>query len=957
MTLDKTILKLLFVSILTFLSFAANAQSLQLKGVLKDTSENVNIAGATVRLTIPSNASFSKQVVTGKTGDFQFSNLMPAVYLVTISNIGYLTLEQKINLRASNASPIPFLVNKETKALEGVTITSKAPPVKQKGDTVEFSANQFKVNPDATAEDLIKKLPGITVAKDGSVTSMGEQVRKVTVDGKDFFGEDATAALRNLPAEVIEKIQVFDKLSEQAQLTGFDDGNSVKTVNIVTKNGIKNGQFGRIFAGAGTDSRYAAGGNISFFEGNRRLSLVGNFNNINQQNFSNQDLLGVISSGSNNRGGGGNRGGADNFLVGQASGINRTKAGGINYSNQYGKNLIVSGSYFYNYSKNTNENTTNTQTFYNPKNLFSYQNQISSSINTNHRLNLRVEYKLDSFNSVYIIPNISFQNNDAGSKTATQNFYSSNDSLNTSGNITSSNRNGYNIRNTIMFRHSFRKRGRSFSLGITTAWNKNDGETYTNAAYRFYNTGIGADSTLDRFTDYNSDGRTFSANFAYTEPLGKKANLQIDFTPSVQKSSANQQNFKSDGNKYSLFDAALSNLFDNTIQTNNGGINYRYNKNRDEQLSFGLNLQNTNLESQRIYPKASAVNQSFFNFLPNANYRIKIGKYSNVRVFYRASTVFPTINQLQDVVNLNNPVRVSSGNPDLKPSYTHLLSSRYSYTNTKNSRSFFANLVLQTANDNISNGTYITTQDSTIQQNIVLKKGSQYSKPINLDGYQNLNTFFTFSTPIKLIKSTINFNTGFNYSKYPGFTSNKKTFTNSYGYNVGLVIGSNISEFIDFNISYSANWTESKTNTSNSSNSKYLNQSAGTQLNLLSKKGGWFMQNDVSGNIYSGLSSGFNSRFWLWNASAGKKIFKKSTGEIKLTVFDLLKQNQSISRNITGSYIQDAQTQVLKQFFMLTFTYKLKNFGTAVKQSSGNRDSNRRRGGMGEQQGGYVPGF
>ncbi len=961
MTLDKTILKLLFVSIVTSISFAANAQSLQLKGVLKDTSENANIAGATVRLTIPSNANFSKQVVTGKTGDFQFSNLAAAVYLITISNIGYLTLEQKINLRASNANPIPFLIGKDTKALEGVTITSKAPPVKQKGDTVEFSANQFKVNPDATAEDLIKKLPGITVAKDGSVTSMGEQVRKVTVDGKDFFGDDATAALRNLPAEVIEKIQVFDKLSDQAQLTGFDDGNSAKTVNIVTKNGIKNGQFGRIFAGAGTDSRYAAGGNISFFEGNRRLSLVGNFNNINQQNFSNQDLLGVISSGGNNRGGGGNRGGgADNFLVGQASGINRTKAGGINYSNQYGKNLIVSGSYFYNYGKNTNENITNSQTFFNPKNLFRYQKQNSNAINTNHRLNLRVEYKLDSANSIFIIPNISFQNNNSSSTSSSQYFYATNDSLNTSANTNTSNRNGFNISNTVMFRHAFKKRGRSFSLSLTTAWNKNDGETYSNTDYRFYRIGVTADSSLDRLTNSISDGSTLRANFAYTEPLGKRANLQIDFTKSSQKSNSNQESFKSDGAKYNIFDANLSNLFDNTIQTNNGGINYRFNKNRDEQLSFGLNVQNSILESQRIYPKASSVNQSFFNFLPNANYRIKIGKYSNVRTFYRASTVFPNINQLQDVVNNNNPVRVSSGNPDLKPSYTHFISSRYSFTNTKNSRSFFANLILQTANDNIVNGTFLASKDSIIQQNNKLDSGAIFSKPINLNGYKNLNTFFTFSTPIKLIKSTININTGFNYSKFPGLISNEKIFTNSYAYNLGLVIGSNISEFVDFNVSYSANWSESKTKTSfKSTIAKSLYQSIGTQLNLLSKSGGWFLQNDLSGNINSGLSGGLNSTFWLWNTSTGKKIFKKRTGEIKLTIFDLLKQNQSIGRTVNGNTITDTQTEVLKQFFMLTFTYKLKNFGTPAKQSSSNRDSNRRRGegNGGQQGGGYVPGF
>ena len=193
------------------------------------------------------------------------------------------------------------------KLFKTVVVSGAAPPVKQKQDTLEYSANQFKVNPDATGEDLIKKMPGITVDQKGSVTAQGETVQKVTVDGRDFFGDDATATLRNLPSEVIDKIQVFDRLSDQAQLTGFDDGNTTKSINIVTKANMRTGNFGRVFAGYGTDDRYNAGGNVSFFNNNRRISLVGLFNNINQQNFSSQDLLGVTSS--RNRGGGGNRGG------------------------------------------------------------------------------------------------------------------------------------------------------------------------------------------------------------------------------------------------------------------------------------------------------------------------------------------------------------------------------------------------------------------------------------------------------------------------------------------------------------------------------------------------------------------------------------------------------------------------------------------------------------------------
>src|SRR6185436_167842 len=227
-----------------------------------------------------------------------------------VRSSGYENYRQFIVLNDSipNADLGNVLVPKKTTEISGVTVVSKTPPVQQKGDTAQYNASQYKVNPDATTEDLVKKMPGITVDKDGTVTAQGEQVRKITIDGRDFFGDDATAALRNLPSEVVDKIQVFDRLSDQAQFTGFDDGNSVKAINIITKSGIRNGQFGRIYAGIGTNQRYTAGGNTSFFKGDRRISIVANFNNINQQNFASQDLLGVTSSG-NNRGGGGNFGG------------------------------------------------------------------------------------------------------------------------------------------------------------------------------------------------------------------------------------------------------------------------------------------------------------------------------------------------------------------------------------------------------------------------------------------------------------------------------------------------------------------------------------------------------------------------------------------------------------------------------------------------------------------------
>lgn len=935
---------LLLVLFFSLSAAIVNGQDISLKGKVADKGDNSPIAGATVKLVSARDSTQVKLVVSDKSGNFVFNNLNTGGYRLFISFSGYEKIEQRVNLQASNIKPLNFNIAKTVTNLSDVTVVAKAAPARQKGDTTEYSASQFKVNPDATAEDIIKKLPGVTVDRDGNVTAMGEQVRKVTVDGRDFFGDDATAALKNLPASVIDKIQVFDRLSDQAQLTGFDDGNSVKTVNIVTKSGIKNGQFGRIYAGAGTDSRYAAGGNVSFFKGDRRLSLVGNFNNINQQNFASQDLLGVTSSSGGGRGGGdrggrgGSGGGSDNFNVGQASGISKTNAAGINFSNVYAKKLTLTGSYFFNNSRNSNENITSQETFAAVKNRFTLQKSNSVTDNTNHRLNMRLEYKIDSANSIFIIPNISFQKNNSNAFSTVNTYQGIADSISNAITPKSvSGRNGFNIRNNILYRHSFPKRGRTFSMGFNTTFTKNAGEIINDTRYRFYdiNGAFLYDSVQNRFIDNNTNGTTIGGNVAYTEPIGKKAQLQFDYTISVQKNKADQQNFSYDGQKYSVFDTLLSNRFDNTITTNNAGVNYRLGQSRDEQLSFGVNFQHARLGSQRVFPTVTSVDQSFANILPNLMWRKKLSANVNVRVFYRASTNFPSITQLQDVINNSNPLSVTSGNPGLKQSYTHFLSARYSYTNSKTSKSFFANLFLQTASNYITNATYFR---DTVINNISISKNAQFSKPVNMDGYRSLRTFFTYSMPLKFIKTTLNLNAGFNYSRLPGMVDYQKTFTNSYIYNGGVVLASNISEYIDFNLSYTANLTQSKTNTINSTNTEFVNQAIGAQVNLLSKKG-WFIQNDISGNAYSGLSGGLNQNFWLWNAGIGKKFLKNKAGELKLSVFDLLKQNQSITRTITENSVTDAQTQVLRQYFMLTFTYSLKNFGTppANNQNRGDR--------------------
>ena len=949
----------LFFLVFTFSAGFANSQAITLKGKLADKADNSPITGATITLTSQRDSSKVKQTVTDKTGNFSFSGLNASGYILYIDGSGYEKIQQRVSLQASNNTPITFTVTKAAIDLTGVTVVAKAAPVRQKVDTTEFSASQYKVNPDATAEDLIKKLPGIVVDKNGNVTTMGDQVKKVTVDGRDFFGDDATAALKNLPADIIDKIQVFDKLSDQAAFTGFDDGNSTKAINIVTKSGMRNGQFGRMFAGYGTDNRYTGGGNVSFFKNNRRLSFVGLFNNINQQNFASEDLLGVTSSGggrsgggNRNRGGGNFGGGGNNFLVGQQNGISATNAFGINYSDIWGKKLTITGSYFFNNNNTSNEQTSNTQSFIKgSKDQFYNESDLSSSKNYNHRINLRMEYKIDDKNSLIFTPAISLQKNNSAKTIDGTKYYTATDLISTIKSASSNSSSGYNSNNNLLFRHAFAKKGRTVSLNVSAGFNHKAGANYLNSESRYYTAGvITLDTLTNQFTDQSVNGHTYGASVAYTEAIGKKGQLQVNYSPSVTKNKSDQEVFQYDNaaGKYSNFDSSYSNKFNNTTSSHSINTSYRVGD-RDNVFSIGLSYKYLELNSDQFFPTFVTVNKHFNNVLPNLVWRKKLSTRSTINVMYRASTNAPSISQLQNVINNSNSLLLTSGNPDLKQQVSNTLSSRYTYTNTQKGQSFFANIFLQQANNYIANATYTASADSTLSNGTVLHKGSQVTKPTNLNGYLSFRSFLTYAMPVKTLKSNLNINGGFTFSKLPGLNNDLGGFSNNYTYNGGVGLTSNISQYVDFNVSYNASFTNTKNSLDATKNTNYTTQTAGIQLNLLNKKG-WFVQNDVNATSYTGLGAGYNQTYVLWNAGVGKKFFKNQAGELKLAVFDLLKQNQSITRTVDPNYIEDVHNKVLQQYFMLTFTYKLKNFGTAKVSTNMNRNQERNRPG-------FVPGF
>ena len=926
---------------------SANVNAQSVSGILQDAGDQTPIANATVNLSKSDSFSTSLPSVSNAKGSFIFKNVSNGNYILTVTSIGYENFKKGVTVNGENVNLEIVSVAKNAKTLATIVI-SGSPPVRQRNDTLEYSASQYKVNPDATSEDLIKKMPGVTVDKSGTVTALGETVKKVTVDGRDFFGDDATATLRNLPAEVIDKIQVFDKLSDQAQLTGFDDGNTTKSINIVTKANMRTGNFGRVFAGYGTDNRYSSGGNVSFFNNARRISLVGLVNNVNQQNFSSQDLLGVTSSG--NRGGGGQRGGggggnfrgggAGNFMVGQQNGIAKTNAFGINYSDAWGKKIEVTGSYFFNNSNTSNNQSINQQNLITKDSSQYYdENTISDNKNYNNRVNFRLNYKIDSSNTILITSNLNFQNNNSINFVKGINYLDlekQNLSSQTEYDINSNNK-GYNLSNGILYRHAFPKRGRSISLGINATFNDKNGQNYLTAVNTYYKSTVITDS-LQQLSNQKNNNNQHSFNLVYTEPVGEKAQIQVNYNPSFQKNNADQETFNYDNgtSKYSNLDTSLSNKFNNIYNAQNTGVTYRIGD-KDNMLSAGLSYQYSELKSDQVFPQISHINNSYSNILGNAFARFKLSSKSNLRVIYRSSVSPPSVTQLQNVINNSNQFFYSTGNPDLQQQSTNNIITRYTYTNSAKSQSFFANIFFQTINDYVANATYTASKDSVLSNTITLFKGSQISKPVNLNGYISARSFFTFGMPLKFIKSILNWNAGISYAKLPGLINNVDNISNTYNYNIGAVLASNISEYIDFALSYSANINTVKNSIQPLLNNNYFTQSAGITANLLTRKG-LFFQNDLSNQYYKGLSGGYNQNYWLWNMAIGQKFLKNEMGELKLSVFDLLKQNKSITRNVTDSYIQDVQNQVLQQYFMLTFTYKLKTFGKGKDSNNNERE-------------------
>lgn len=925
---------ILLLVLLRFFVTDVSAQTFRLSGKVFEKGGLQPVIGVSVAL--KQNNKVVNGTTTNEKGIFEFAQLKADTYDVHLSYVGLKPKTIRVTLVADKYMGGIFM-DKDQNALGELKVEADAVRVEQKGDTTSIHAGAFKVNPDATAEDLLKKMPGITV-ENGTVKAQGEDVKKVLVDGKEFFGDDANMALKNLPAEIIDKVQVFNRLNDQAQFTGFNDGNTDKTMNITTRSGRNNGKFGKFYAGYGTDDRYSAGLNYNTFKGDRRLSILGMTNNINIQNFSPQDLFGgsappqgmrVYGGGGGMRGGGGGGGGIDpsSFFVGQQSGIATTNSIGTNYSDKWGKKTVLSGSYFFNSSSTITEKETDRQILLNPESKQFYRETLKSTTdNLNSRFNLRLEHTFDSSNSLVYTPRFNYQQNKTNSTQFAAN--SLNDTTLNSTNTQKTPENyGYTLSNNLLLRHKFKTAGRTLSLNLSNDLNyRNSSTDQTSDNYAINNAGVLVGNNFKQRSTSITNNNNSSANLTYTENLTPALQLMVSYNPSLALNDAERRTNRYDtlSKLYTITDSTLSNTFNNTVTTQRGNISFNLNKEKYS-LTAGVTGQHLILASKQSYPRDNQYEKTFVNLLPSVTYQYKFTNSKTLRLVYRTNTNTPSVTQLQNVIDNSNPLLLSSGNPNLKQEYSHTLVTRYGINNWHNTQTLFVFAMVSFTNDYIANGTYTAMRDSILPGGILLGRGSQISQPVNLNGNINARSFVTYGIPMKKIKSNLNLNLGVNYSKVPGQVNRQLNYANTLNLTGGLVLGSNISERVDFTLSHNANINYVENSILVNSNNNYFINSSNFKVNVMPTPS-FVITSEWNYNTITGLGSSFNTTYLLWNGGIAYKVMKRM-GEVKLSVFDLLNQNNSVNRSVTETYVEDTRSNVLRRYFMLTFTYTLRKFG------------------------------
>lgn len=932
----------LFILLFTGLSSVALAQrNGTVKGIAYDTISKQPVAAATVSVLDRKDSSLVSFTMTGNDGRFEVRGLSDGDYRLLITHVNYHNSNKYFTIKESNRNPDlgNLAINDKAKVLEEVVLAAEAPPVTLINDTIQYNAGSFKVQPNASVEDLLKKLPGVKVEKDGTIKAQGEKVQKVLVDGKEFFGNDPKIATKNLPADAVDKVQVYDKQSDQAQLTGFEDGNYEKTINLKLKKDKKKGVFGKAMAGGGTRERYEGKFNVNSFKGARQMSAIGMANNDNGEGFTFMDILNFTGELARmQRGGGGNINismtgdqaaamGVTN--MGGRNGITTAWGGGLNYNNIIGKKLDLQSNYFYNRMNPEQESHIQRQ-YLLPGTSYYNQDTYADNLSNNHRLNFNLLWQLDSMNSIRFTPSLSFQEANNRSQSGYQTLSALKTLTNDGNSDNASASKGYSFRNEISWRKKFAKKGRTFSLSLQTSLNDSKGDGSLQSINRFYDPNgiLLKRDTLNQLSATNAQLKAYNARAVYTEPLGKRSLLELSLGKSDSRNNSEKltYDYNKGNGKYDQINNQLSNDFSNDYGFTNAGIRIRTQK-KKYSYAVGAAWQQAELQGKIINGnKDSVISKSFRNILPNARFQYNFSRFKSISITYGTSTNQPSMQQLQPVPDNSNPLNIREGNPDLKQEFTQTVQGHLNWLSPFRNKNFFMFFTLQTTKNKIVN-----------YDSINLLNGIRTSKPVNVNGVYNINGNISYSMPVKFLKGTVELSTG------GGFSRNKLLINDINGkavlndirtVTIGPDIRFDLSPADKLNLGFGAgiNYNRSTYSVQSLTPATYFSQDYNASFDWQLPKG-FFFATDFNYTINSQRAAGFNLKVPIWNASISKQILKFNRGEIKLSARDLLNKNVGISRNTNNNYIEDSRVLTLRRFFLLSFTYSLSKTGL---QSGGN---------------------
>lgn len=902
MTIQKLFL-LIGAWLMTMLAMAQSSGSISGKIVEEGTEEGVPMA--TVRLLKKADSTFVTGKATDVNGKFAITGIANGSYIVHVSYVGFTDLYRNVTIsKDKNKVALGTLhIGTDNILLAETVVTAKAPEISVKGDTIEYNADSYKVTESAVLEDLLKKMPGVEISTEGKITVNGKEVNKILVDGEEFFSDDPKVASKNLPAKMIQKLQVLDKKTEMAEMTGFDDGEEETVINLSVRPGMKEGLFGNAFAGYGSKNRYEANAMVNYMKDKDQYTFIGGLNNTNNAGFS--DLASSMF-------GGGGPGGMMGW--GGSNGITTSGNVGGNFSKQFADNFKIGGNARYGISDNKTTSDGLTQNLLSGGNTLEKESNRNNNKSQNAHISLRLEWEPDTLTKIIFRPSFSlFDNNRTSEGTFSTVREDDNDMINEGDSRYFSEGRGYNYGLRLDVSRELGKPGRVLSaeMRLNGSNNNSDG---TNVSNTFYNSDKPDDIIDQRFSN-NSQSMNLRGYVSYVEPLGRNNYLQLAYNYRNNRSESDRDTrSKDEAGQYTVLDSLYTKRLENNFTNHEMELNFRAMRSKYEYL-FGISVQPSTSVS-RSYIGSDLLydgKQSVINYSPTAQLTYRWSRTHNLRIRYFGDTDQPSLEQLSPVVDVTNPLNISYGNPDLKPSFEHRLNIRYMLSNPEKASSFNAFI----------NGGYMTNDivSSTFTDIQTGRKETTYE---NVAGNWNINTRVMFNVPLKNIKYSI-FSMSFaGYNHRNGFSNREKNLNTVL--NLHQVLGlSYRSEAFDFTLRGNANYNDVKNTLEGQRDQNYLNYGGNASTTIYLP---WDMsiESDINYSTNSGYSDGFQQNEWLWNASIQKQLFKQKNGTLRFKIYDILQQRSNISRSVTSNYIRDTTTNTLTSYFMVHFVYRFNIF-------------------------------